>query len=98
MLMIWIGIGIGIGLRRRGRRLGPALLWIFLLLAATVATNFVGIHLAGSIEGWRQWQADHNGHFGVLKSTPPSQTGFMERLRFINAGYEINWWATEEGE
>lgn len=52
-----------IELRRRGRGLGLALLWIFLLPAVTVAANFVGIHLAGGIEGWQQWLADHAGHF-----------------------------------
>ncbi|MGU1062186.1 hypothetical protein ACSEPQ_04840 [Pseudomonas aeruginosa] len=53
----------GIGLHRRGRRLGLALLWALLLLAATITANLVGIHLAGSIEGWQQWLTAHTGHF-----------------------------------
>jgi hypothetical protein len=34
------------------RRVALVLLWAILLLVATVAANVVGIHLAGSIEGW----------------------------------------------
>lgn len=52
-----------IGLHRRGRRLGLALLWALLLLAATITANLVGIHLAGGIEGWQQWLTAHTGHF-----------------------------------
>lgn len=45
------------------RRAGLTLLWAILLLVATVAANVVGIHLAGGIEGWQQWLAEHSGHF-----------------------------------
>ncbi|HFJ0421621.1 TPA: hypothetical protein ACGS08_004226 [Pseudomonas aeruginosa] len=51
------------GLHWRGRRLGLTLLWALLLLAATVAANLVGIQLAGGIEGWQQWLADHASYF-----------------------------------
>jgi uncharacterized BrkB/YihY/UPF0761 family membrane protein len=45
------------------RRAGLVLLWAILLLVATVAVNVVGIHQAGSIEGWQQWLTAHTGHF-----------------------------------
>lgn len=45
------------------RRAGLTLLWVVLLLVATVTANVVGIHLAGGIEGWQQWLTEHSGHF-----------------------------------
>ena len=49
------------------RRAGLVLLWAILLLVATVAVNVVGIHQAGSIEGWQQWLTAHTGHFLVWR-------------------------------
>jgi hypothetical protein len=49
------------------RRVALVLLWAILLLVATVAANVVGIHLAGSIEGWQQWLTAHTGHFLVWR-------------------------------
>jgi len=45
------------------RRASLTLLWVLLLLVATITANVVGIHLAGGIEGWQQWLDDHSGHF-----------------------------------
>ncbi|WP_376779331.1 hypothetical protein [Pseudomonas lopnurensis] len=49
------------------RRAGLVLLWVFLLLIAATAVNVIGIHLAGSIEGWEQWLAAHAGYFLVWR-------------------------------
>ncbi|OCX15334.1 hypothetical protein L1F06_013020 [Ectopseudomonas hydrolytica] len=49
------------------RRAASIMLWVILLLAIAAAINVLGIHLAGGIEGWRQWLADHAGHFLVWR-------------------------------
>jgi len=49
--------------QHRLRRAGLVLLWAILLLVATIAANVVGIHLAGSLEGWQQWLTAHTSHF-----------------------------------
>lgn len=43
------------------------LLWITLLLMVAVTVNVLGIQLAGSIESWQQWLANHAGHFLVWR-------------------------------
>ncbi|MBA4681712.1 MAG: hypothetical protein H2075_02895 [Pseudomonas sp.] len=45
------------------RRAAFIMLWVILLLAVATTVNVFGIHLAGGIEGWQQWLADHAGHF-----------------------------------
>lgn len=47
----------------RLRRAGLVLLWAILVLLAAVATNVIGIHLAGGIEGWQAWLTAHSKHF-----------------------------------
>lgn len=49
------------------RRVSLVLLWVFLLLIAAAAVNLIGIHLAGSIEGWERWLAAHAGYFLVWR-------------------------------
>ena len=49
------------------RRVGRALLWTFGLLALAIVANVVGIRLAGSLEGWQHWMADHAGLFFVWR-------------------------------
>lgn len=44
------------------RRVGVALLWTLLVVAAAVAVNIAGIHVVGSIEGWQHWLQVHAGH------------------------------------
>lgn len=45
------------------RRAGLVLLCSFLLLAVAVLINVVGISMAGSIENWQQWLAEHANLF-----------------------------------
>ncbi|EWH28568.1 hypothetical protein Z695_0115160 [Pseudomonas aeruginosa SG17M] len=45
------------------RRAGLVLLWALVVLLAAVATNVIGIHLAGSIDGWQAWLTAHSSHF-----------------------------------
>ena len=45
------------------RRVGLALMWAVLLLAAAAVVNVVGIRLLGSIEAWARWMDDHAGYF-----------------------------------
>ncbi|MFZ4823969.1 MULTISPECIES: hypothetical protein [Pseudomonas] len=52
---------------RHLRRAASITLWVILLLALAVAVNVLGIQLAGSIESWQQWLADHTGHFLVWR-------------------------------
>ena len=35
------------------RRIGVALLWTLLVVAAAVAVNIAGIHVVGGVEGWQ---------------------------------------------
>ncbi|MGK8436782.1 hypothetical protein ACRS3X_05400 [Ectopseudomonas hydrolytica] len=49
------------------RRAGLVLLWIFLLLIAVATVNVIGIHFAGSIEGWERWLAAHAGYFLIWR-------------------------------
>lgn len=46
---------------------GLVLLWVVLLLAVAVVSNVIGIHLAGSIEGWQQWMTDHASYFQIWR-------------------------------
>ncbi|MCD9007485.1 hypothetical protein LDO31_14795 [Luteimonas sp. XNQY3] len=43
------------------------LMWIAVLLAAAIAANVVGIRIAGSLDGWRQWMEEHAGFFLVWR-------------------------------
>ncbi|MNF57043.1 hypothetical protein D3C84_385550 [compost metagenome] len=47
----------------RLRRAGLVVLWALLVLLAAVATNVIGINLAGGIEGWQTWLTAHSNHF-----------------------------------
>ncbi|MBX6317211.1 MULTISPECIES: hypothetical protein [Pseudomonadota] len=50
------------------RRVGRTLLWASGLLILAIVANVVGIRLAGSIEGWQRWMADHAGLFFVWRA------------------------------
>ncbi|HBO0859737.1 hypothetical protein KKY53_10840 [Pseudomonas aeruginosa] len=43
--------------------MGKVLLWIALLLAASVTANIAGILFIGSIQGWERWLADAAAYF-----------------------------------
>ncbi|MDH4564495.1 MULTISPECIES: hypothetical protein [unclassified Pseudomonas] len=43
------------------------LLWGMLLLIAATAANVAGIHLAGSLDSWRQWLKSHTDHFLIWR-------------------------------
>lgn len=45
------------------RRVGVALLWTAVLVAAAVAANLAGIYLFGSIDHWERWMANTAGYF-----------------------------------
>lgn len=47
----------------RLRRSGLVLLGALLVLLAAVATNVIGIRLAGGIDGWQAWLTAHSNHF-----------------------------------
>src|SRR3546814_20733215 len=49
------------------RRVGVALLWTLLVVAAAVAVNIAGIHVVGGVEGWQHWLQAHAGHFFVWR-------------------------------
>lgn len=49
------------------RRVGQALLWAVVLVAATVGANIVGIYLVGSVAGWERWLAAAAGYFLVWR-------------------------------
>ena len=49
------------------RRVGVALLWTLLVVAAAVAVNIAGIQLGGGVEGWQHWLQAHAGHFFVWR-------------------------------
>lgn len=49
------------------RRVGVALLWTLLVVAAAVAVNIAGIHVVGGVEGWQHWLQAHTGHFFVWR-------------------------------
>lgn len=44
-------------------RVGVALLWAAILVAAAVAANLAGIYLFGSIESWERWMTNRSGYF-----------------------------------
>lgn len=45
------------------QRMGLVMLWSTLLIAVAVAINVLGIRMAGSIESWQQWLAEHANLF-----------------------------------
>ena len=49
------------------RRVGVALLWTLLVVAAAVAVNIAGIHVVGGVAGWQHWLQAHAGHFFVWR-------------------------------
>ncbi|MEZ1376829.1 hypothetical protein QVM80_28640, partial [Enterobacter hormaechei] len=49
------------------RRVGQALLWAVMLVAAAVGANIVGIYLVGSVAGWEQWLVSAAGYFLVWR-------------------------------
>lgn len=49
------------------RRVGAALLWTLLVVAAAATVNVADIHLVGGIEGWQHWLQAHAGHFLVWR-------------------------------
>ena len=49
------------------RRVGQALLWAVMLVAAAVGANIVGIYLVGSVAGWEQWLVAAAGYFLVWR-------------------------------
>ena len=62
------------------RRVGVALLWTLLVVAAAVAVNIAGIHMVGGVEGWENWLRAHAGHF------------FLWRLCLYGATAYGWWW------
>ncbi|ARP93429.1 hypothetical protein CDN99_08315 [Roseateles aquatilis] len=61
------------------RRVGVALLWTLLVVAAAVAVNIAGIHVVGGVDGWENWLRAHAGHF------------FLWRL-LLYAATAYGWW------
>ncbi len=57
------------------RRVGVALLWTLLVVAAAVAVNIAGIHVVGGVEGWQHWLQAHAGHFFVWRLLPLRSDG-----------------------
>ena len=51
------------------RRVGVALLWTLLVVAAAVAVNIAGIHVVGGVEGWQHWLQAHAGHSWITMAT-----------------------------
>lgn len=49
------------------RRVGKALLWTVVLIAAAVGANIAGIYLVGSVAGWERWLAAAAGYFLVWR-------------------------------
>jgi hypothetical protein len=49
------------------QRAARVLLWGMLLLIAATAANVAGIHLAGSLDGWRQWLKSQTDHFLIWR-------------------------------
>jgi len=49
--------------RLRLRRTGLGLLGALFVLLVAVATNLIGIYLAGGIAGWQTWLTAHSNHF-----------------------------------
>ena len=49
------------------RRVGVALLWTSLVVAAAVAVNIAGIHVVGGVEGWQHRLQAHACHFFVWR-------------------------------
>lgn len=49
------------------QRAARVLLWGLLLLIAATAANLAGIHLAGSLDSWRQWLKSHTDHFLIWR-------------------------------
>ena len=58
----------GLRIGRRGLRLTWSLLWPF-LLAVSIALGFVLVTAwgFGDLQSYRQWQAEHRGHFLVWR-------------------------------
>lgn len=58
----------GLRIGRRGLRLTWSLLWPF-LLAVSIALGFVLVTAwgFGDLQSYRQWQAEHHGHFLVWR-------------------------------
>lgn len=45
------------------RRVGQSLLWALLVAGIAVGVSVAGVHLLGSIGGWKHWLRAHAGYF-----------------------------------
>lgn len=45
------------------RRVGTALFWAFAVFGTAFTINVIGIHLTGSIDGWKSWLHAHSAPF-----------------------------------
>jgi hypothetical protein len=74
-------------------RLCRTLVWIALLVFASVGANLVGIRLVGNVDAWSRWLDDHASYFFVWRLCLYGATAYgwrwmRRRLRQHDASVE----------